>query len=167
MLDRRFEAENELRPVRNHPEHVITVIAADIGHGFTFEIRQMVLQSVPLALASPFGVYVDAEDRKRPLSPRHECSELRFDLLPLRCIDLLGHPDGHGVSAALDVAGSEAFEDPAGDPIPQKALFVLVHPSQTFVVGSSDARQVDGFREAVKVMHGGKSRSARLDCNQR
>jgi hypothetical protein len=72
MLEVWLKSEDQGRLVMGHAEHVVTVVAADIGNDLVGKVGQLGGDTVPLAFAAPFGINVNTKNGKRALAPGHE-----------------------------------------------------------------------------------------------
>jgi len=101
MLDIGLESQDKFRLVMSHAEHVISVVATDIGDNLASEFGQLGNDPVPFSLASPFGVDVDTEDGKWAFAPRHKTPEHRFYPLVIAGRQFVGTADADDVSGEI------------------------------------------------------------------
>jgi len=98
MLQVWLKADHQPWFMVGHPEHVVAVIAADIRYYFTLKIRKFRKNPAPFPFTALFGINLNTENFKRPLTPRHEITHGLIYLFAIPAWKLIRTADFHHIT---------------------------------------------------------------------
>ncbi len=154
VLHGRFQTEHQFWSVGGHAEHVVAVVAADIGDDLALEVGQHGQQPLPFAFAPPLGVDVDTKDGKGAFAPGHEGAHGRFDLRLIAATQFIGAADDDGVAGAVHGSGRKMGQRFIGVAVAEKAFLGLVDPLLPLLMDGRDLLAAGGGRELGEVLQG-------------